>query len=495
MRRRISIALPFWGLTCMLLAVPAAAAQTSHASTSHQTTSQSYYFCVSESRSNAPTYISPIVLQDIGARGEYIVSIEADLKKSFGGFLAMHYGYAGTISCTTQNSESWIESYRKQRIEALRSHGFQVVEADWTYAGPRTVAQGGADVSATPAPAGAGQADSCDDTVVNHDLTIRRPGCGAPKVSYVVCSASDSSATAYVSATFAVTALDAATWANAFSQFLAGEYSYEGGGVGCADISLASAQTYLKNRVIGLRANGKRVVETGWTYASAPAVPVAAAPAAAALNPPPAPAPAAAAVAPAPKGTLYAVCWEQAAGMNNPKVYFGVPFAVTRRDGQVWSAAFKMFLGEKYGRESAGSAFCNVSNSLAEAEQNAQTWKGRYSNRTIVETGWSYGASSSAAAAAPITAGPESQRYVVCWAESPARRTAYFGVPFEMPAQADREAWVKEYRDFLAKKYGPVGLVNCRTLESASEAREQQQKWMDAARARDTLVQTGWKFQ
>src|SRR6266850_6083761 len=86
-----------------------------------------------------------------------------------------------------------------------------------------------------------------------------------PVTSYTVCVASDAS-TAYVSAAFAVTAMDNPSWTNGFMQFLAQNYSYKGGGVGCNNMDAEHAPTFLKNRIAGLRANKKQVVETGWTY-------------------------------------------------------------------------------------------------------------------------------------------------------------------------------------------------------------------------------------
>ena len=150
-------------------------------------------------------------------------------------------------------------------------------------------------------------------------------------------------------------------------------------------MTLNRAPMFLKNRIAALRANKKQVVETGWTFNSAPAV---------AVEPVPAPvssAPAAAPVIPAAPTTLYAVCWHQTAGINDLTAYFGVPFAVTARNNQVWAGAFKSYLNDKYGRTSAGSVSCNASQSLAQAQQTAQQWKDRYSaNRKIVETGWKY---------------------------------------------------------------------------------------------------------
>ena len=121
--------------------------------------------------------------------------------------------------------------------------------------------------------------------------------------SYTVCIANDAS-TAYVSAAFAVTTMDNPSWTNGFSQFLAQNYSYKGR-VGCNNMDAEHAPTFLKNRIAGLRANKKQVVETGWTYgssATAPAGPTPARPYTSIASSPPA------AAAGAPNVT-HAVCW------------------------------------------------------------------------------------------------------------------------------------------------------------------------------------------
>jgi hypothetical protein len=133
-----------------------------------------------------------------------------------------------------------------------------VVDTGWKYT---------PNLNAAPtAPAAARPADPCVITGVG--LATRPPaGCAAAVTSYVVCSASDASI-AYVSAAFAVTDAKSASWVNGFTQFLAQKYSYQGGGVGCNNMSATNAPTFLKNRLAALRANKKQVVETGWAYDS-----------------------------------------------------------------------------------------------------------------------------------------------------------------------------------------------------------------------------------
>jgi hypothetical protein len=207
-----------------------------------------------------------------------------------------------------------------------------------------------------------------------------------------------------------------------------------------------------------------------------------------------------------------------------------------------WVEQFDQFLTQTYSRTRKGAGSCNSFATLAEAQkrldeviQSEQNFKYK-----VVETNWKYNTAhpiappatvSQPVAAAPIApprpptatppvapaaspapvaprpnvSGPhvaaapiapplQATSYAVCWSESPVRKTAYFGVPF--PAvKVDNQAWAKEYRDFLTTKYGRVGLISCRTLKSLPEAQQQVQTWMDTARARDTLVETGWKFQ
>jgi len=412
--------------------------------------------------------------------------------KAFGQFIASKFlpqGLRSDAQCVTLPSLAATQAVAGpggNNLDCSR-WSIQCVMTDWTYTPDPNVAA----VAAAPPPV-----NPCN-SVVDHDLTKRPPGCGPTHVSYVVCSANDASTAAYISATFQVTALDNAGWTNGFAQLLAQKYSYKGGGVGCANIDETSAQTYAKNRVGALKSGGKTVVETGWAFGSSAVLPVVI-PAAAA---PPAPAPApAAATQPS---TLYAVCWNRTGGINT-SAYFGVPFATTTREIPVWTAAFKAFLNERYGRASAGTVSCNVSPTLDAAQQYEQKWRGLSSrNGKTIETGWSYGSSLAASAAsataaastpaAPVVPSAQNTKYAVCWAEVLAHRTAYFSAPFTVAANF--EAARREYRKFLAAKYGQVGQFNCRVLSSLAEAQQQTQTWMNAAREKDTIVETGWKYE
>jgi hypothetical protein len=182
---------------------------------------------------------------------------------AFWKFLNQRYNYKGSALCpslyptlaeATAALNHARDSARQTRFPDGTTQNF--VQTGWTY--PSTDAA----PSAEPAPAAAVPPQ--------------------PTVSTVVCSASDASRTAYVSATFQVTAMDNPGWINGFKQFLTQKYGYNGV-AGCNVLHADTAQTFLKGRVTGLRSNGKTVVETGWTFNSAPtlnaAPPAAAAPA------------------------------------------------------------------------------------------------------------------------------------------------------------------------------------------------------------------------
>jgi hypothetical protein len=491
MRRITSMAALGLALLSLLMAVPSAWAQ-GQASATGPSAAPVQHWTVCWVQGNS-------IMTDRGARLTVYVSglvptvppHDLDVGKAFGQFITNKFlpqGMHADSQCATMPSKAGAQAAVAPGADLDCSRwSIQCVMTDWTY----TPDPNAAPVAAAPPPV-----NPCN-IVVDHDLTKRPPGCVPTHVSYVVCSANDASLTAYISATFQVTALDNAGWTNGFAQLLAQKYSYKGGGVGCANIDETSAQTYAKNRAGALRTGGKMVVETDWTFGSSPVLPVVI-PAAAA---PPAPAPAPA--APTQPSTLYAVCWDRTGGINT-SASFGVPFATTTRDIPVWTAAFKAFLNDKYGRASAGTISCNVSPTLDAAQQYEQKWRDLSSrNGKTIETGWSYGSSpavsaASAAAAASTPAAPvvpsaQNTKYAVCWAEVPAHRTAYFSAPFTVAANF--EAARTEYRKFLAEKYGQVGQFNCRVLSSLAEAQQQTQTWMNAARVKDTIVETGWKYE
>lgn len=291
-------------------------------------------------------------------------------------------------------------SDEEKRMEKLHK-GLISVHVHWSYAPNH-----GASAAAPPE-------DPC--VITNHKHPT---GCGTPAASYAVCSANDASPTAYVSATFQVTAVDTQPWTTSFAQFLAEKYAYKGSGVGCAVVQENGFRAYLRGRVLGLRANGKKVVETGWTYNSLPAVSVEAVPPAIIPAAPPAVASSAPAVAPS-----------KPAAHTAPAATQPPPHAPT----------------------------------VAPSANNAAA-------HTV--------------------------NYAVCWAESPARKTAYFSAPFTPPAGTHHPDWSRQFRQFLAGKYGKnYSLVICQPANSLADAQRQTQTWMNAVRDRNQLVETGWKLQ
>ena len=262
-----------------------------------------------------------------------------------------------------------------------------MIHVKWAYASQHTQ-------PTTAASAPAAQEQPCVP-LAQHRIS----GCNqTTTASYVVCSANDAGPTAYVGATFQVTAIENNGWTTAFSQFLAEKYGYKGGGVGCNVLHEDTSRSFLKNRVVGLRANGKTVVETGWTYNSSPALAVEPVPAAApvALPPPAAtPRPAAAptptrqfAAAPAratgPSSSAqarYGICWATALTAPNT-IFFSATFE-SAPPTAVWSNAYRQVLRNQYELRNI-DIHCSAHASLDEAQQ----VKGQVSgNMKVVETG------------------------------------------------------------------------------------------------------------
>jgi hypothetical protein len=333
-----------------------------------------------------PLQMAQAVFYVSGAMPLFSMADYHDVPSAFSRFIANKFklptGMTSSANCGQVQSLAEALSFIKQfgttpAFGAPNCKRAHCIMTDWT----NTPA---ASAPEPPAPAASRPGDPC--FFDPHGMATAPPaGCVAPVTSYAVCYSANNQSTVYLSSAFAVTAMDNPSWINGFTQFLAQKYSYQGGGVGCNNMTLNIATTSLKNRIAALRANKKQVVETGWTFNSVPAV---------AVEPVPAPvlaAPSAAPVVPAAPATLYAVCWDATLGIRNLTAYFGVPFAVSARNDQVWATAFKSYLNDKYGSTSAGNVACNVSQSLAQAQQNAQQWKDRYSaQRKIIETGWKY---------------------------------------------------------------------------------------------------------
>ena len=131
MRNRNSIAVSVLVL-CALLAAPIA--WTGEAS--QVTSPTQYWFC--QSSTVPPAYTSTIVVT-VASGGtkesilQALAATKRDIEHSFADFLAKTYGYTGISSCLNNESRYWMESYRNERLETLRTHNLQIVEIDWKY--------------------------------------------------------------------------------------------------------------------------------------------------------------------------------------------------------------------------------------------------------------------------------------------------------------------------------------------------------------------------
>jgi hypothetical protein len=496
MRDRFSIALSGLGLICAFFAAPIASAQ--HNATPRgpaQSASQTYYyFCVSEVKPPAPTYISPVVHRGVGARGENAAAAEADVNKSFGGFLAKKYGYAGTISCMNQPSRSWMEDYRKQRIDLLRSGGYQVVEADWTDTEARTpVAPSNPSSAAQPATAGA---------VIG----------GPPP--YAVCWAQLGGYTPYVSAAFDAAKGDPNMLVPTFIEYLKQKYGYKGFAACDRLNSLAEAQSDLKKIVDNFRSvrfnNGshQEVIETGWTY-TATANDQAIQAAGTAYVP----------------GTSLTFCVTPSSAQR--VIYFSTvtPASATVTQGDR-EASFAAFLQKKYGyRTSTSCPDTNITTPGAAKDyvtyRQVKIADYRSSSYTVIETDWTYtpvtgGAPGTSVPAAPAPVAPAKPAtparpaampsaaaavapaqtpYAICWGDQYGLHpTAYFSAPFAAPVR-NENAWSKAYSEVLRNQYKFAGGIHCPTLKSLAEAQQRLRLAEDRYRAHWKIIETGWKYE
>ena len=80
--------------------------------------------------------------------------------------------------------------------------------------------------------------------------------------------------------------------------------------------------------------------------------------------------------------------------------------------------------------------------------------------------------------------------YGACWAEVKARQSAYFSAVFEAPGIAGPR---EEFRRMVLTSYGTISRFSCEQKPSSAEAEQELQQWKDAARAKDTIVDTGWR--
>jgi hypothetical protein len=286
---------------------------------------------------------------------------DADYSAAFAAFLAKKYGVQYvTPECGGSRSQAEAQNWMEEGWWKVNPNFSTAVQTGWTYS------------PANPPEPPALAASS------------------AAVTSYTVCVAGDA-ATAYVSGAFAVTKMDGPAWSNAFAQFLAQKYAYKGGGVGCNNMDLEHAPTFLKNRIAALRANKKQVVETGWTYGSSATAPPGPTPAGS-YAPSASGPPAAAVAVTAPKVT-HAVCW---ADFDPHTSYYSAVFDGTVGDYNVWMPAFKTFLEQKY--HYTGLVRCTKRPDKADAQKYLDNMVstargmtlGDGSKAKVIETGWQY---------------------------------------------------------------------------------------------------------
>jgi len=276
------------------------------------------------------------------------------------------YGVNGGVFCETYTSQAEAEQHRRQRIDNAGRTRTQIVETEWPSAPPASTA---------PTPA-----VSPGQTITNHNLTTPNAAPQSPAGSlYDVCYTQGNGATAYLSGVFENAKPDVAPVTLAFRNFLEQKYGYEDPAYCNVIANLPDAKSFWQGR-FSLLSTNKKVIDTGWSFGAASAVPVSPLTLPkSAVQPSPAPTAAGSAV--------YVVCWTESDANIS---YLGVPFDGTKGAGGLWEPAFRKFLFEKYGSRAYASCSQKLS-SLAEAERFLQKTKDRLSpTHKLVETGWKY---------------------------------------------------------------------------------------------------------
>lgn len=414
MHDRISTAAVALALACTFLAAPVAWPGES----AHQFSPTLYWFC--QSSTVPPAYTSTVVVTVAsGSTNETILpelaATKRDIEKSFADFLAKKHGYTGLSSCNSSESKDWMESFRNERLETLRTHKLQIVETGWVYEATASTPTATAPVPSTPglahnAATGAGAAPMQSWTVCYVLGAPFEPAVRTDRGSHVPIYVSGAVPTAPPQ--------DSRDVAQAFAQFIAKTKPYPAGMTpaarGCwTERSPVAALKLIKQadsivvpgEAFGLDCTPGECVMTDWTSMPAshtadttpqpPVVPPTQRPAPVAAAPvpvkPTAPStavrPATVAIVPAAQ-TPYAFCFGEVTGLHQT-VYFGVPFKAPEKDAPAWSAAYKEFLRNKY--QFSGPIHCPTQKSLAEARQQAQKVEERYlAHWKIIETGWKY---------------------------------------------------------------------------------------------------------
>jgi hypothetical protein len=117
----------------------------------------------------------------------------------------------------------------------------------------------------------------------------------------------------------------------------------------------------------------------------------------------------------------------------------------------------------------------------AQGVQRSSDLPGFYQDTTGLTHGYSHGA--------VVPAGP---LLVVCWAEVPSSRTAYFSDTFASHAPLKSR---KAFRELVAMRYGPVSRAGCAGNNSSEKLEKLVQQWKDGARATSSaIVDTGWEL-
>ena len=188
MSRIASMAIPGLALLSLFMAVPRAWAQ-GHDNATGPSAAPAQHWTVCWVAGNS-------IRTDRGARLTVYVSgivptgppHDLEMGKAFGQFIASKFlpqGLHSDAQCVTMPSLAATQAVAGpggNNLDCSR-WSIQCVMTDWTY----TPDPNAAAVAAAPPPV-----NPCN-SVVDHDLTKRPPGCGSTHVSYVVCSANDAS--------------------------------------------------------------------------------------------------------------------------------------------------------------------------------------------------------------------------------------------------------------------------------------------------------------
>jgi hypothetical protein len=403
MRRITSMAIPGLALLSLFMAVPnvwGARAQLAHNGANAPSTApaQRWTICIVQGVSTNTDRGIRTTMYVSGTMHTVPPQNYQDVDRAFGQFITSKFLPAGMsangATCWSGTTPAEAERAIIQpgttpapgqaiRLDCTRGNT-QCVMTRWT-AMPATPA---AETSAQPSAAAARPVDPCAISGVGME-THPPPGCGPVITSYTVCSSASNQSPVYISGAFAVTKMDNPAWVNGFTRFLGQKYSYQGDGVGCNNMSLNDAPTFLKNRIAALRANEKQVVETGWAYGSAAALPAASA---AAVAPAPvapapvAPSPATPARPAAPASSVpqthYGICYGSPAGLP-PTAYFSDPFEAPVPNVQAWSNTYRQVLRNQY--KFMPNVHCSALKSLAEVQKMKDKMRVHWK---IVETGW-----------------------------------------------------------------------------------------------------------